>query len=315
MSTPPTPAFASLRDYVSRLEDTGFWWPYAAEVLARHDLVDADARPDPVSGVGGTYPTFLYGDVVVKLFGGTGAWRESHAAERAALALVATDPEIAAPRLLGEGRLYDGADASWPYLISTRIHGDAGERSELSAAQQLALAEELGRQVRRVHALPPSGVATDADWPVLDIAEAARRSSLPPHLAAQAADYVTRLRPFDRVFVHGDLTLRHAFVEDGRLTGIIDWGDATVTDRHYELCQVHRAVFHCDKALLRAFLDASDWPAGKDFPRQALGLALYRQAVGLVQHHSMDVFEPVARVLPLDDIGTLDELATELFGV
>lgn len=173
----------------------------------------------------------------------------------------------------------------------------------------------VGRQVRRVHALPPSGVATDADWPVLDIAEAARRSSLPPHLAAQAADYVTRLRPFDRVFVHGDLTLRHAFVEDGRLTGIIDWGDATVTDRHYELCQVHRAVFHCDKALLRAFLDASDWPAGKDFPRQALGLALYRQAVGLVQHHSMDVFEPVARVLPLDDIGTLDELATELFGV
>ncbi|PVE13188.1 phosphotransferase [Streptomyces scopuliridis] len=197
MATPPTPAFASLRDYVSRLEDTGFWWPYAAEVLACHDLVDADARPDPVSGVGGTYPTFLYGDAVVKLFGGTGAWRESHAAERAALALVATDPEIAAPRLLGEGRLYDGADASWPYLVSTRIHGDAGERSELSAAQQLALAEELGPQVRRVHALPPSGVATGADWPVLDIAEAARRSSLPPHLAAQAADYATRLRPFD----------------------------------------------------------------------------------------------------------------------
>ncbi|MFE4540738.1 phosphotransferase family protein [Streptomyces scopuliridis] len=317
MSAPPAPAFASLRDYVSRLEDTGFWWPYAAEVLARHGLLDVDARPgpDPVSGVGGTYPTFLYGDVVVKLFGGTGAWRESHTAERAALALVATDPEIAAPRLLGEGRLYDGADASWPYLISTRIHGDAGERAELSAAQQLSLAAELGRGVRRVHALPPAGIATDADWPVLDIADAARRSSLPPHLAARAADYVTRLRPFDRVFVHGDLTLRHTFVEDGRLTGIIDWGDATVTDRHYELCQVHRAVFHCDKALLRAFLDASDWPAGKGFARQALGLALYRQAVGLVQHHSMDVFEPVARVLPLDDIGTLDELATALFDV
>jgi hypothetical protein len=29
----------------------------------------------------------------------------------------------------------------------------------------------------------------------------------------------------------------------------------------------------------------------------------------------MDVFEPIAALLPLRDIGTLDELATELFAV
>jgi len=29
----------------------------------------------------------------------------------------------------------------------------------------------------------------------------------------------------------------------------------------------------------------------------------------------MDVFEPIAALLPLQDIGTLDELATELFAV
>jgi hypothetical protein len=74
-------------------------------------------------------------------------------------------------------------------------------------------------------------------------------------------------------------------------------------------------MFGCDKALLRAFLEASDWPVGKDFPRQALGLALHRQAVGLAQHHTMDVFEPIAGLFPLQDIGTLDELATLLFAV
>ncbi len=105
------------------------------------------------------------------------------------------------------------------------------------------------------------------------------------------------------------------FVESGRLTGIIDWGDVMVTDRHYELIQLYRDVFGCDKALLRVFLEASDWPVGTDFPRQALGLALHRQAVGLAQHHTMDVFEPIAALLPLQDIGTLDELATELFAV
>ena len=105
------------------------------------------------------------------------------------------------------------------------------------------------------------------------------------------------------------------FVENGRITGIIDWGDAVVTDRHYELIQPYRDMFGCDKALLRAFLDASDWPVGADFPRRALGLALVRQAVIRAQHLGGDVFEPVAALLPLDDIATLDELATELFAV
>lgn len=311
MSAPPV--FASVQEYVARLGDVGFWWPYVAEILERHDL--AGTGREPVAGFNATYPTFLYGDVVVKFFGYSRAWRTSHAAERVAQALVATDPEIAAPRLLGEGQLFDDVDAPWPYLITTRVSGVASWRAELSAEQRLSVAAELGRQVRRVHALRPSGVATDADRPALNVAAAAEQSSLPPHLIAQIDDYLARLGPFDRVFAHGDLTATHVFVENGRLTGIIDWGDAMVTDRHYEIIQLHRDMFGCDKALLRAFLEASEWPVGKEFPRQALGLALHRQAVGLAQHHTMDVFEPIAALLPLHDIGTLDELATELFAV
>lgn len=54
---------------------------------------------------------------------------------------------------------------------------------------------------------------------------------------------------------------------------------------------------------------------GQGLPRQALSLALYRQAVGLAQHLTLDVFEPIAAMYPLQEIGTLDELATELFAV
>lgn len=311
MTAPPT--FASIQEHVSRVGDVGFWWPHVAEILGRHDL--GDAGREPVAGFNATYPTFLCGDVVVKLFGHFRSCRESHAAERAAQALVATDSEIAAPRLLAEGRLYDAADAPWPYLVTTRMSGVSWQDAELSAEQRLSVAAELGKQVCRVHALRPSRVATDADWPALNVAAAAEQSSLPPHLIAQIDDYLARLGPFERAFVHGDLVANHAFVENGRLAGIIDWGDAMVTDRHYELIQLYRDMFDCDKALLRVFLDACDWPVGKDFPRQALGLALYRQAVGLAQHPTMDVFEPIARLLPLEDIGTLDDLATELFAV
>jgi len=139
--------------------------------------------------------------------------------------------------------------------------------------------------------------------------------TLPAHLVAQIDDYLARLGPLDRVFVHGDLVANHAYVVNGRLAGIIDWGDSMATDRHYELGKLYFDTFRCDKALLRVFLDASDWPAGEDFPRKTLGLALHRQAVGLTQHHSFDVFHTLPTVLPLQDIGTLDELATELFAV
>jgi hypothetical protein len=304
------PAFASIQEYTARLGDIDFWWPYVAEILERHEL---GGRRELVRHGRklGTYPTFICGEVVVKLFGYLGSWRETHTAERAAHGVVARDPEIAAPRLLADGRLYD----DWLYLITTRMPGDAAKNAELSPEQRLSVAAELGRWVKRVHLLNATGIVTDEDRPALNLTAAAEQSSLPPHLIAQINGYVARLEPFHRVFVHGDLTADHVFVEDGRLVGIIDWGDALVTDRHYEICQVHRDLFNCNKALLRVFLDASNWPVARNFPNQALGLALYRQARGIAQHLTMDVFEPIAALFPLQDIATLDELAIAVFAV
>ncbi len=149
------PTFASMQDYVLRLGDIDFWGPYVAEIVERHDL--ADAGREPVAGFNATYPTFLYGDVVVKLFGYSRWWRKSHASKRAAQTLVATDPEIAAPGRLGEGRLYNDRDAPWPYLITTRMSGVAAWRAELSAEQRLSVAAELGRVTvgMRIAAHPP----------------------------------------------------------------------------------------------------------------------------------------------------------------
>ena len=306
MTAPPT--FASLHEYGARLDDVTFWWPYVTEVLERHGLGDAGLEPE--AGFVGTYPTFLYGDVVVKLFGYFPAWRESHEVERAAEMLVATNPEIVAPSLLDEGHLFDNVHAPWPYLVTTRLPGIAWRDAALSSDQRISVAAELGTQVRRVHQLRPSRDAPLVDVPTLNVGAISDRhrawGSLPPQLMVQIEGYVSELGSFDRVFVHADLTADHAFVDRGRLTGIIDWGDAMVTDRHYELAALHLGMFRCDKAVLRAFLEAYDWPAGNDFPRQALRLALL---------HPFDVFESIGALLPLHDLGTLDELATELFAV
>ena len=268
------------------------------------------------AGTGGTFPTLVCGDAVVKLFGHMPFWPRAHDAELAAMRRVAEDPAILAPRLLFKGQLFGDRTSPWPYLVTTRISGEHWGRGELSNHDKSAIAADLGRQVRRISSLAAtSDMATPVTWSAPSLVEAARQSVLPPHLVAQIDDFVTGTDHGGTAFVHGDLMFRHIFVEDGRLSGIIDWGDAVVADRHYELAQIQLNLFDGDKALLRTFLDHSDWPVERDFARRALTQAFRRQAVGLAQHRTMDVFYKLPQLLPLEDIATLDELAVAVFGV
>ena len=297
----------------TRLDDTATWRPHLLAILERHglkrfsDTVEAGENP--------TYPTFLCGDVVVKLFGGHPAWRSAYGAEREALTLLAADPSLMVPRPLAHGWVVEGDDAAWPYLVMTRIPGESWSRGRPTGEQRNGLAEALGRQIGRLHRLAWStGVATDAGWSELDIVDGARRSSLPERLLPQIDGFLDRLDPFDRVFLHGDIVEMHVFLEDDGLSGIIDWGDAMVADRHAELIKV-ADLFDFNRALLRIFLEASEWPITERFAQQAMGLALIRQAQLLAQHHSSDAFHKLPHLLPLERIRTLEELADAVFAV
>jgi Ser/Thr protein kinase RdoA (MazF antagonist) len=182
-----------------------------------------------------------------------------------------------------------------------------------SAVARVEVARDLGRAVARVHRLTADGVARHEDWLTLDVTAAAARSSLPAHLLPQIEDFLARFDSSDRVLVHGDLMDRHVFVDDGRLAGIIDWGDAIETDRHYELAKLHLDLFGGDKALLRAFVTAARWPVPPDFAARALAFALYRQAHGLAQHDRMDVFHKLPSLVDENHVASLDELADALF--
>lgn len=294
------PTFRAVREYGGRLTDVDFWRPYVVEVLDRHGL--AEPEPEPVAGFAGTFPAFLCGDVVVKLFGYFGGWSESFEVEHSAQALLATKPRISAPKLVASGRLYDGDADSWPYLVTTRMPGVAWRDARLDDARSEAVAAELGAQVRLLHRVDPA-LADDAiqlDWADRNRVGVAERhkawGSLPDQLIGQIDAYLDDLAPFDRVITHADLTADHAFVLDGHLTGIIDWGDMMVTDRHYELGSLHLEMFRCDKRLLAAFLDAAEWQPDPD---TALRIALL---------HRFDVFEGVQT-----DADSLPRLARDLF--
>ena len=306
--------FSCDQDYLQAKSNIEFWCPMLATVLKRHNLEQPHLHI--VAGYNSTYPVFVCGAVVIKFFGHRKNWQAAFSNESAAYQCLAQDARCRVPQIISSGQLFNHSAMPWSYIISNKIDGTAWLNSDLSYAQKKIVAAELGQQLRYVHALPIcSTLLEDSGWDSLDLKAAARHSSLPQQCIAQIDSFIKTLEPFDRVFVNGDMVAMHVFVKDGHLSGIIDWGDASVADRHYEIGKLCLSLFPGDKVLLKILLEAAAWPMSKNFARQTLGMALYRQAMGLVQHHTFDIFYELAPSLPINQVANLDELADLLFAV
>jgi hygromycin-B 7''-O-kinase len=311
----PFITFQSNEKYVASRQDVNFWWPYITHILEQHNLPGADKQSAVICGYNPTYPVFLIDDIVVKFFGHISHWKTAFSTESAAHEYLIKTNSIIAPRILAKGQLFPSTNITWPYLVSSKVEGKSWLDTSLNQENKTSIAKDIGEQLHKIHALPTDArLSHDHKWSNLNLRAAAEKSILPPHLTNQVEKFISKLDNFDRCFVNGDLVATHIFIEDGHLSGIIDWGDATVTDKHYELGKL-MDTFDWDKRLLKTVLDASNWPVKKNFTQQALGLALYRQAVGLTQHNTFDVFYKLPHLIQLDSINTLDELADILFGI
>lgn len=313
---PIVPVFKSEREYRLRRSDLDFWWPNIVHLSEWHKLGITDKRSIAECGFNSTYPVFLIENVVIKFFGHRANWADAFNIECSAHECLIGNDTILAPRILAKGQLFIDTEVTWPYIISSRISGRSWLDANLTQDEKNNVAAEIGQQLHKIHDLSINDkqLRHDHEWSKLNFRLAAKKSILPKHLVVQVDSFIAKLDKFDRCFVNGDIVDTHVFIKNGHLSGIIDWGDATVTDRHYELGKL-LDTFDWDKKLLKIVLDASNWPVKKNFSKQSLGLALYRQAVGLTQHNSFDVFYKLPNLLPLDDIATLDDLAVILFEV
>ncbi|MBO3744266.1 phosphotransferase family protein [Actinoplanes flavus] len=128
-----------------------------------------------------------------------------------------------------------------PVLALAAVPGTAlGRLGEPSPASPAAWAA-AGAAVRRLHdaPLPP--------WPGRSLDElASRLDGECGWLVTNGVlgkDVVTRnrevaeaaLRPWQPVFVHGDLQITHVFVDDDVVTGVIDWSEAARGDALFDL--------------------------------------------------------------------------------
>jgi hygromycin-B 7''-O-kinase len=326
MDISPLAQLEDLDGYRRLFADGAFWTPYAQEVCLRHRL--EPCFPTRV-GVPGTCPAVIVAERwVVKFFGRLFEGGQSFAVEQEAARLVGDDLDIPTARVRASGELAPGEDWPWPYLVFDFIPGKSiGEQFEqVSPADLLRVARELGAAARRLHAIPlgNSTVFPNSHREYRALLEAQRAGcsdrhqgwgSLPRHLISQIDDFlpatdelIDENRPPH--LIHADLTRDHLLgriVEDRWQTlALIDFGDAMTGDLLYELIALHLDLFCGEKALLAAFLEAYGYPreAYPPLPRQALATALL---------HRFNVFAG----LPVEmlRVRTLQELAQDLWGM
>ena len=338
----PPPGLDTYADYGRDFAALDYWRPYVAAVFAHHGLPCGTVS----GGVPGTCPTWIVDRrYVIKFYGRLFDGAESYAAEAGVYGALAGVGDELTPPLVAEGRLCDDRVAGdggwrWPYLIVGYMEGQPlaelyGETA-LRADDFAALAREAGIWLRGLHGLTPTGRDRGAasptgcdrltpEWAPF-LAFLARQHAgcgarhlgwggLPAHLAAQVDEY---LLPVDELvdtgrapaLLHADLTEDHLLVRltagGRRLGGVIDFGDARMGARAYELGALHLGAFRADKRLLSAFLAGyGDWPWGPDEARRAMCMALL---------HQFDVFgQAAARYPSVAGIETLEELAVRLW--
>jgi hygromycin-B 7''-O-kinase len=302
-AAPAELAFASTAEYAATLGEVQFWEPYVHAALRRHALPTVA----PGVGTGGTFPTFLAGSYVVKLFPALFSGGACFEIERSIHQLFLEHRRILAPPLVAHGHLFD-TEWRWPYVITRRLAGASWRSADLSTEDQEAVAVQLGALMRQVHELACPAEAVWSNDVLSDLrATCADRhrtwNILPSRLVDQIESFVSLSPPSTaQRLVHADLHSDHIFVDAGRLVGVIDWGDALYGDPYYELPALYFGTFGGNKCLLRAFLDGYNWDLTRDFATRAMTMTLVHE------------FCPLAgRTPPLDGVASLEQLASLLW--
>lgn len=287
-------------------------------------------------GTAGTFPTVLVDDAyVIKFFGPFFNGRESAAIEREMYGLLATNPTIPAPTLLQRGMIGSDCARSWKYIISTQLAGESygTMRDQFSVENRRDVAQfiaEVAASIHRLNPIPLEPSPLTLSWRTWDTfmerqirsctEQHRARGTLPDQLVDQIAHYLTRttasappVHADSPVVMHCDLTEDHILGEwhwnTWLPTGVIDFGDARVGDRLYELVALHIECLGGDKDLLRVFLNryGADVARRPDFSAAAMRMTLL---------HEFNVLETVCAFMPeVRQMHTLDQLATALWDV
>jgi aminoglycoside phosphotransferase (APT) family kinase protein len=137
-----------------------------------------------------------------------------------------------------------GRVGDWPFAGYRRLTGRPASDLSLDNAARHRLARPLGEFLRALHDLPSRNLDVIPE-PLgrLDIEKWQPRAIAMLDDCDGGLDIATLRRLIDTVdpnpqpaiLSHGDLYSRHLLVEEGRLTGVIDWGDVCLAEPAIDL--------------------------------------------------------------------------------
>jgi hygromycin-B 7''-O-kinase len=224
------PNLPSPAEYRGVHTDGSVWLPAVAAICRRHGL-DANNLERQAAG---THVVFRSGSRMVKLY--APFWLEDFTAEHAALQPLRGLPT---PELVAQGEI-----EGWPYLVMTVVPGVPAEEiwPDLTDADRIDLARQLGRLMRRLHLQDPvAELATDWDAFLgerISGAEEFHAAGEPWHAWIRRRLTGFQEPPFSPVLLHADITADHALLsrtaQGWRITGLIDFGDAMMGHPFYE---------------------------------------------------------------------------------
>ncbi len=165
-------------------------------------------------------------------------------------------------------------EAGMQYLLISAIPGLGAENEHfLSPENAPEMVRVLARGLRLIHSLDISGCPFPRDLDVM-LAEARRQVEFglvdtdnlqPENMGRDPEDILQELvakRPHqeDLVLTHGDYCLPNILLQDGQLSGFIDWGRAGVADRYADIALAVRSLRYNlgdarGEALARLFLE------------------------------------------------------------
>ncbi len=254
---PRLPEIASPAAFDELLPRSERWLDAIAELRRRHKLAGEFSQ-----SARGSTVVFMSKQTCIKLHPPLPGYLASCRRELAALDRVADALPVPTPALVAEGEL-----EGWRYFVSTRIAGRPLDRvwGETDAATRLRLAAALGEATRALHGLTGAAVARCSEaWETFRPSQRARcleqerRKGLPAARLRALEEYLRRLDAIAddapaRGLLHTELGPSHVLVDEGRITGIIDFGDVMVGDPEYDLAPVGMFITQGDRAAFRAF--------------------------------------------------------------
>ena len=199
------PEIETWSDWGAIFLDVPTWAPLVEEICRRATLPCHTIQ----TGYPGSNAVFIVNAAlpgaraVVKIY--APLCREDYDFEREMHLLLARGPELGAPRLLAHGVLV--SETRWPYVVLSYVPGEPIRevRDQLSEADLMAVAADLGRRVRILHAMSSDAVPSldptlagwqayvDAQVPRV-VRELRRETSLPDRLLRQIPGFVAEVQ-------------------------------------------------------------------------------------------------------------------------